>query len=356
MHKVMPGFVSSGKISYNAQVLIIHVPGGMRISGMKKKKQTICPRCKKTVPAKTVFCESCGARVAHPPSCSLCGTLLAPGSRFCSSCGTPVSTNMEQLEERADPSETNFEGASQSPENKTGFVPVVPESVDETHEKNIPVISKTTENRKALKAKRSVVTVVSDPDTPSRTVFSQIPVAWIASHSYLILILIAVVVIASLAVSGMIKLPAPDYSSGDVTNLSADETRSMPDSSDVSYQDQVVTTTTTVSPVINLTPGPTQVPPDNLLVYFQAERDPITRIVSVMFMGGKGQAGVSDVFVRLTRSDGQVLTGTFKPIQVGSGIELPGTEKEDRVEVIVHYYTGDTYTVIDRTFAWKKQV
>ncbi len=126
-----------------------------------------------------------------------------------------------------------------------------------------------------------------------------------------------------------------------------EETTSVPEAEPTGMP---VTTTGTIS----LVPGPTQVPPDKFLVYFQAERDPLTRIVSVLFMGGKGQLGVQDVFVRLTRSDGQVLTATFKPVQVGSGVELQGTEKTDRVEVIVHYYTGDEYTVIDQVFEYKK--
>jgi len=110
-----------------------------------------------------------------------------------------------------------------------------------------------------------------------------------------------------------------------------------------------VTTTETVS----LVPGPTQVPPDTFMVNFQAERDPRSKIVSVQFMGGKGQYGVRDVFVRLTRSDGEVLTATFRPIQSGSGVELQGTEKVDRIEVIVNYHTGDVYKVIDKNFEYK---
>jgi hypothetical protein len=331
---------------------------------MNKKKQIICPRCKKPVPAKTVFCESCGARVAHPPSCSLCGTLLAPDSRFCSSCGTPVPANPERTEDSVNPSPERSGVAV--PPRKDGAEAKVPECAADSSEQRlpaipensiqVPAISKPTGNRKAGRVKRSAVTIVSEPDAQISTVFSRIPVAGIASHKYLVLILIAVVVIASMAAFGILRLPAPDSSSGAGANLSAEGAQSTLESSVVPGPEQVVTTDTIVPPVINLTPGPTQVPPDNLLVYFQAERDPITKIVSVLFMGGKGQAGVRDVFVRLTRSDGQVLTGSFKPIQVGSGVELPGTEKVDRVEVIVHYYTGDTYTVIDRTFAWKKQL
>ena len=170
----------------------------------------------------------------------------------------------------------------------------------------------------------------------------------------MILIVIAVIIFTVMVASGGLRLPAV-YSSSGAANLSAEGTLSALEPSAVD-PDLNTATTTVVPPVISFTPGPTRVPPDNLLVYFQAERDPTTRIVSVQYMGGKGQAGVRDVLVRLTRSDGQVLTGSFKPIQVGSGEELQGTDKVDRVEVIVHYYTGDSYTVIDRVFEWKRQL
>ena len=145
-------------------------------------------------------------------------------------------------------------------------------------------------------------------------------------------------------------------STGNETDLSANGMPPVTDTSDVFIPEQV-TADATISPTVFFPlPGPTQVPPGNLLVYFQVERDPFTNIVSVLFMGGKGQAGVQDVVVRLTRSDGQVLTGTFKPLQTGRGVDLQGTEKTDRVEVTVHYYTGDVYTVINQTFEYKKLI
>jgi Double zinc ribbon len=338
--------------------------GGMLIPSVKKKKHTICPRCKKTVPVKTAFCESCGARVANPPSCSLCGTLLAPGSRFCPSCGTPVPANPDQPEIPAESVQQSHEGVLPFPENSASSVTGAPEIAAESLEQDLPVIpekfinnsvtSKPTGNQRGERAKRSVVTILSEPDAPARTVFSRIPLVSIISHKYHILILVAFMVFIVMAASGGLRLPAL-YSSGAKENLSAEVTQSTLEQSAVD-PDQNIATATIVPPVISFTPGPTEVPPDNLLVYFQAERDPTTRIVSVQFMGGKGQAGVQDVFVRLTRSDGEILSGSFKPIQAGSGVELQGTEKVDRVEVIVHYYTGDSYTVIDRAFEWKKQL
>jgi hypothetical protein len=168
-----------------------------------------------------------------------------------------------------------------------------------------------------------------------------------------VIILIAVAV---LAFAGVLHIPAGPLSGGDtVQQAAAMETPTpfIPETTPVPAVESPNIAETNAE-TISLVPGPTQVPPDNLLVYFQVERDPLTRIVSVQYMGGKGQMGVRDVFVRLTRSDGQVLTETFKPAQVGSGVELQGTEKEDRVEVIVHYFTGDEYKVIDQVFEYKK--
>ena len=162
--------------------------------------------------------------------------------------------------------------------------------------------------------------------------------------------------IAVLAFAGFLRVPPGPLSRGDtVPPAPATETQTplMTETTPVPEAGPTGIPVTTAE-AVSLVPGPTEVPPDNLLVYFQVARDPLTRIVSVQYMGGKGQMGVRDVSVRLTRSDGQVFTATFKPLQVGSGVELQGTEKEDRVEVTVHYHTGDDYKVIDQVFEYKK--
>jgi hypothetical protein len=90
-------------------------------------------------------------------------------------------------------------------------------------------------------------------------------------------------------------------------------------------------------------------------VNFQAERDPISGIVTVTFTKGAGQNGVREVVSRLTRSDGQVLTKTFTLTQIGKSETLQGTKLTDRVEVVVYYYNGDRYTVLNQTFEYKKR-
>jgi RNA polymerase subunit RPABC4/transcription elongation factor Spt4 len=333
---------------------------------VKKKKQTICPRCKKPVPAKTAFCDVCGARVTHPPSCSLCGTLLAPGSRFCPSCGTPVPQETDTLNVHYGssarqspipeiPSDENSASLKQeNPGSAEGFQkqkdPDIPDSSSP-----VDAIIKLTRKRKSRSQKRSAVTILAETEPQGSPLFTRIPFGAIHSHKYLIFIIVAAIVIAGLFFTGTIRSPTL-LATGTGISPPAEEVQSALVSSTVNNTGMDATLSTVATPIINLEPGPTEIPPDNLLVYFQAERDPTTRIVSVQFMGGKGQAGVRDVLVRLTRSDGQVLTGTFKPLQVGSGVELQGTEKLDRVEVIVHYYSGDPYTVIDRAFEWKKQL
>ncbi|NLD57994.1 MAG: hypothetical protein GX651_07670, partial [Methanomicrobiales archaeon] len=87
----------------------------------------------------------------------------------------------------------------------------------------------------------------------------------------------------------------------------------------------------------------------------QADRDPITHIVTVIYNGGKGERAVHNVTVRLTRSDGRVLQETFRPVTIGEGVEMQGTKYADRLEVIVTYNSGDTMTVIDRIFPYHER-
>jgi hypothetical protein len=112
-------------------------------------------------------------------------------------------------------------------------------------------------------------------------------------------------------------------------------------------------TTAQSSASASFVPEPTQVPPTNLLITYQAERDPITGLVTVTFTGGPGKNGVSDLFIKLTRSDGQVLTQSFKPQQIGSFTTLQGTKMTDRIELIANYYNGDKYRIIDQLFEYK---
>ncbi|MDD1693755.1 MAG: zinc-ribbon domain-containing protein [Methanoregula sp.] len=334
----------------------------MKLPGSKKKKMVTCPRCNAPVPADTPFCEACGARIAPPPSCTLCGTLLEPGSRFCPSCGTMIGSSKDKPPE-ADvveklPADAKKPRAGRAKKTKLpdeddpGKAPDPLMMIPEPGEQDTPEEPFVPEQESLLKKKvASPASVITIPPSGKRSIFPRGLDARKGAIIAGLLIFIAVIV---LVFSGLIPLNQGIYLSGTPAPGSAATETSSP----VSAETSAVPETTTAIPVtanesVSLVPGPTQVPPDNLLVYFQAERDPRTKIVSVQYMGGKGQMGVRDVLVRLTRSDGQVLTETFKPLQSGSGVDLQGTEKTDRLEVIVHYYTGDEYTIIDQVFEYK---
>jgi hypothetical protein len=184
------------------------------------------------------------------------------------------------------------------------------------------------------------------PSPPGRPLISALPDWRIFAAAALTLVLLG---LAALALFGYLPLPAIGFSAGTFSPVVPVTTTPNGAGTSASVTPAVTSTAETVS----LVPGPTKLPPENFLVYFQAERDPRNHLVTVQYMGGKGQYAVQEVFVRLTRSDGQVMTGTFRPIQIGSGVELQGTEKTDRLEVIVRYSTGDEYPYIDKLFEYK---
>jgi uncharacterized OB-fold protein len=112
---------------------------------------------------------------------------------------------------------------------------------------------------------------------------------------------------------------------------------------------------TSQAATVSFTPGPTQVPPSNRVVILDAERDPISSIVSVTFKGGEGQYGVSQIMVTLTRSDGSSETKSFKPDTIGSGVTFQGTPKTDRLEATSYFFSGEQYKIIDQIFEYKKR-
>jgi hypothetical protein len=107
---------------------------------------------------------------------------------------------------------------------------------------------------------------------------------------------------------------------------------------------------------VSLTTGPTQVPPPNLGLIIDVERDAISHIITVTFQGGAGQYGVRELVVTLTKSDGTVETKSFKPEFRGTFITMKGTEKADRVEITANYYNGESYKVVDQIFEYKKRI
>jgi hypothetical protein len=163
-------------------------------------------------------------------------------------------------------------------------------------------------------------------------------------------ILVICLVLALGFMTGLLKVSSPAFMKGG----SLPHGQTPPEVAPGPVPEDTMTPPTEPSPAApSFVPGPTQVPLESLQVWFQAERDPITQTVTVLFDGGKGQRAVRDVLVRLTRSDGQVLTRTFRPTTIGEGASLPGTRYTDRLEVIVTYNNGDKTTIIDKRFDYK---
>ncbi len=168
----------------------------------------------------------------------------------------------------------------------------------------------------------------------------------VAGIAILCLILTAAVLI------GLVHLPSPSFLQDIGTPTGTTPAIVAPDPSDATTR----TTPQGVAPASpSLVPGPTQVLPESYRIWLQADRDPITSMVTVIYNGGKGQRAVREIQVRLTRSDGQVLTQVFRPLTTGEGAELQGTKYTDRLEVNITYNNGDSFTVIDRIFPYKQR-
>lgn len=112
-----------------------------------------------------------------------------------------------------------------------------------------------------------------------------------------------------------------------------------------------VPSTTVPTKTINtfLIPGPTQTMPPNYVVVVNVQRDPIDPTITVTFRGGKGQYYVRDVDVRLTRSDGVVVTKKLGHDMMDE-VTFDGTKGKDRVEVTVTLITNDQYKIIDALY------
>jgi hypothetical protein len=371
----------------------------MKLPG-SKKKTIACPRCHAPVPEGNAFCDACGARTVPPPFCSLCGTLLEPGARFCSSCGTIVGKSPEAPEPVPE-TPVAAPGKKKQPRAKKPRAPeaagekaageetreAVPEPRNPATEPE-PTVPEAPPARKLpeMKAEKAPDPLMMIPDEPEpaaqkkppakkapakatvTTLAGTAPGGWRASLTgsrgrIAIAAVIVIVILAALFTVGIPRIlhahaPAPVAEPAgtltpDATEIVTEEVTEVP----VGEPTEALT----AAPVptteeVSLVPGPVDEPPDRFLVYFEETRSSYNHNVTVLYKGGKGQRAVKDVLVRLTRSDGQVVTGTFKPVQVDSGIDLPGTDRTDRVEVIVHYVTGEEYKLVDRVFEYKAQL
>ncbi|MDI9634035.1 MAG: hypothetical protein QFX32_08300 [Methanolinea sp.] len=75
--------------------------------------------------------------------------------------------------------------------------------------------------------------------------------------------------------------------------------------------------------------------------------------IIVTFRGGKGINFVDSMDVVVSRSDGQVVTGSLQRPSVNSQLELEGTRGTDRVEVFINLVTGDRYRVYNQALPFR---
>jgi hypothetical protein len=306
-----------------------------------------CPKCNSPINPGLKFCESCGAKVEQPAVCVQCGAPLLPNTKFCETCGKPVVTAAPPVPAASlapDPAVVSTPPAAEPPEAAP-----VPAEVKNSALKPEPAVEP--------KAKASEPKIPEKPKEPIQKTPAKAPAS--STRTLVIAGVVGLVIVAALAWFVLLPMLSGTGTAGAGNGgpLSGVIPLTTTAASGIPYQGSAAPS---VSPAQNAASAsfilqPTQDPPTNLLVTYQADRDPITGLVTVTFTGGAGQHGVSDVSIRLSRSDGQVLTQSFKPQQIGSTTTLKGTLLTDRIEIIANYYNGEKYRIIDKLFEYKKK-
>lgn len=334
----------------------------------KDKEQKLCPNCRKPVTNGSAFCDSCGLRVSPPPACAKCNLPLAPDTHFCEACGTPVGTKPsdsqkptddEPASRRKGKSTKSRKGKRKTKPKKDEFVlpsMIIPQPAGEPPAAGSPVVQEPADTETVAECSATVPDGQKGPDGTVAVpvvpeTMAAAPVRGPGAYRKTVVVASLVVIgliIGLIFLSGLIHISPPSLQKGFSKTVTPAPAVSVTIAEETFVPEQAV-----ASP--SFVPGPTQVPPESYLIWLQAEREPITNMVTVIFNGGKGQRAVRDVQVRLTRSDGQVLTQVFKPLTVGEGAALQGTKYTDRLEVIVTYNNGNVYKVIDQVFAYKQR-
>lgn len=297
-----------------------------------------CPKCNNPITSGMKFCETCGAKIETPTVCRQCGAPVPPNVKFCESCGKPVAHEAAQKVSAA-PLAPAPAAAPVTPVEKPPVVAPAPAEVKTPAPQPEPAAA--------------VIEKIPDKKTPERqketaqNTSEKVP----ASNTQTMVIagVVGLIIIAALAF--FVLLPMLSGSGTASSGATPNPTTAVSGTS--AQSSTPAQNVASASFVLE----PTQVPPAALFVTYQAERDPITGIVTVTFTGGQGSA-VRDVLIRLTLADGQVVMKTFKPTQIGSLDSLQGTTNSkgsDRIEVIANYYNGDKYRIIDKLFEYKKK-
>jgi hypothetical protein len=367
-----------------------------------------CQKCGSPVTPEMKFCESCGAKIEAVPVCPQCGAALVPNVKFCENCGAPVSpaavpvktTPAETVpvvapvaapvpplpetplvqeikppikaEEKPVPVPEVKPVPAPAPvkeEEKPVLVPEVkpapapvpvkeeekPVPVPEVKPAPAPVPVKEEEKPVPVPEVKPApapapVKVPPKPEKVKDVPKETGPKKPIPQQTMIIAGIIVLALLGALAY--FVVLPMITGPAATSQNQQAPAVTTGPVSSSAT---QATLAGTSQASTVSLTPGPTQVPPSNRVVILDAERDPISSIVSVTFKGGEGQYGVSQIMVTLTRSDGSSETKSFKPATIGSGVTFQGTPKTDRLEATSYFYSGEQYKIIDQIFEYKKR-
>jgi len=324
-----------------------------------------CQKCGSPVASGVKFCESCGAKIEALPPCPKCGAALAPGVRFCESCGAPISpaAPAEAVKAEApvappvaEPAAPPAPPAPETPpvvEAKPAAEPAVKEeetvktgkkAASVPEEKPVPPVAtvKTEEKTAPAPVKEPLKTEKAKEvpkETGPKKPMSKTTII-IAGVIVLALLGAAVffVVLPMLSGSGT---PAPNQPASPVQTSSG-----MPSGTTGSNQ----------AGTFSLTAGPTEVPPSNLALIIDVEKNAISRDIIVTFQGGSGQYGVKELRIKLSKSDGTVEEQSLSRLERGSSVTMKGTDKTDRVEITAHFNNGETYKVVDKVFEYKKRI
>jgi len=282
------------------------------------------------------FCETCGAKIEPLLVCAQCGAPLLPNVKFCESCGKPVAAPVAPPVSAAPPTPAPVKVP---PEVKPPAPAPAPTEVKKPAPEPEPkaAAKEKVPDKKAPENRKEPVTRAPGKAVPASS-----------TQTLMIAGVVGLVIVAALAYFVLLPMLSGSGTPGSGNSATLFGATPVPSAASTVAPAQSSASTSYVL-------ESTQVPPAALLVYYEVERDPITGLVTVTFRGGAGQYGVSDVSIRLTRSDGQVLTQSFKPQQIGSFITLKGTLMTDHIEVTANYYNGEKYRIIDQLFEYKKK-
>jgi len=328
---------------------------------MMANSQT-CSKCGSPVTPGMKFCESCGAKIPALPACPQCGATLMANAKFCESCGArvspaaaPVVPATSEAVPVAAPVAPPVQKVPDTPPVQAVRPPAERPVIGE--EKTVPApVEKPEPPEPPVKGEEKITPApvqVKAPPKPKkieegpRETGPKKPVPQTMMIIAGIIILAILGAVVYFGVLPMMTGPAVTSQNPLVPAITTAPVGASGTPATTADNSQAGTG--------SLIPGPTQIPPSNRVVILDAERDPISSLVSVTFRGGEGQYGVREIRVTLTRSDGTSETKTFKPDTVGSGVTFQGTPKTDRIEATTYFFTGEQYKILDQIFEYKKR-